>query len=167
MRLGRVGQRVGGVYDRPELVGGEPRPDAGPERQHDLRLLLDGTRAQRRPGHGQSARHQPGEVELRLRPLHEGDDHQAALDRQAGDVARQVGAADHVQNDVDAPAPRRLVQNGHEVVRAVVDGALGPELDAGRALGRRPGGREDVRPEQLGELNGHRADAARSTVHEQ
>ena len=63
--------------------------------------------------------------------------------------------------------PVASLQHGHEVLRAVVDGPLGPELHARRALGRRSGGGEDARPEQAGELDGRRPDAARSAVHEQ
>ena len=163
----RVGQRVGGVDDRPQLAGREPRPDAVAQRRENPCLLLHRPRPQRRPGHGQAPRHQPREVELGRRTFHEGDDHQPALDGEAGDVALQVGAADHVEDEIDTAAAGRLAQHRHEVLRAVVDGPLGAELHAGRALGRRPGGGEDARPEQARELDGHRADAARSAVHEQ
>ena len=49
-------------------------------------------------------------------PLQESDLHQAAIERQAAQVARDVVAADHVEDHVDAAVagePRHL---GHEIL---------------------------------------------------
>ena len=82
----------------------------------------------------------------------------------SGDVARDVVAADHVEDEVGALAAGRLLHRLDEVLVAVVDRPVGAELVAGRALfgacrrWRRPCA------EGLGELDGGGADAAGAAV---
>ena len=99
---------------------------------------------------------------LLLGPLaaaEEGDEHQAAFRAQRLDVAGDVIAADHVENDVDALAAGQLLDHGDEVFRAVVDGALGAELDTGGAFGVGAGGGEHPGAPRMGDLDRRRADA--------
>ena len=95
------------------------------------------------------------------------DLHEPPFERQQLEVARDVVAADDVEHDVDAAPRGRLAQHRDEVGFVIVDGALGAERFARGALRRRSRGREHARAEHASELNGRRADAARSAVDEQ
>ena len=66
-----------------------------------------------------------------------------------------------------APCPSVAADALDEVLLAVVHEHLGAELAARLELRRRPGGHDDVRPDLPGELDRHRADAARPAVHQQ
>ena len=71
--------------------------------------------------------------------------HQPAFDRQRREIARDVVAADDVENQVDAAAAGQLLDDVDEILGAVVDRALGAELFAGAAFLVRAGGREHPR----------------------
>src|SRR5207237_3160193 len=70
------------------------------------------------------------------------------------------------ENEIDAAACGRVLDDRDEVLGLVVDASLGAELLAGAALliGARRG--KDARASCHGELNRGRADAARSAVEE-
>ena len=111
--------------------------------------------------------HHLREVELDLRPGLVRDHHQPPLQRQGAHVARQVVAADHVEDDVDAAPRRRVAHRVDEVGHPVVDGKLGAEPEAGLALRLRARRHEDPRAAGAGELDRGGADPRRAAVNEQ
>ena len=137
-----------------------------PQRHGDRGLVGDRPRAQCRAGDGEPPLHDRLDVQLGLHAVERRDFHQPPFERERVDVARKVVAADHVQHDVDAASRGQLADHGDKVGLAVVDGALGAEPLARRALLGRPGGREYSRPARLRQLNRGRADAARPAVHQ-
>ncbi len=80
------------------------RPHLGLERPGDRALFFDAPRPQRRASDRQPLVHDGAEVDFCTRAAEEADLNQAAVHRQAFDVALQVVAADDVENDVDARA---------------------------------------------------------------
>ena len=109
-------------------------------------LLRDRPRAQRRTGQRQPALHHRDQVERGLDAAEHRDLHEPSIHRQHVQVPRQVVAADHVEDDVDASAAGRFADGRDEVGLAVVDGALGAQAFAGGALLRRSGRGEHARP---------------------
>ena len=120
-------------------------------------------RAQGGPGDGQPAHHHLGKVQLHLRPGQKGDLHQTPVVGQCLDVARQVRPADHVQDQV---RPAFGAQDVDEILGPVVDRPLCAQRQAGRAFVIRPGGGKDPRPQGDGNLDGRRADAGRTAMHQ-
>ena len=97
-----------------------------------------------------------------------GDHHQPAVGRQRPHVARQVVAADHVEDHVDPAPAGRLAHRGDEVGLAVVDGELGAEGAAGlRTSPREPAVAKTRAPRARGELDRGGADARGAAVHEE
>src|SRR5438067_7044282 len=106
------------------------------------------------------------QIERHLAALQKGDLHQPSLDRQRAQILLDIGAADHVEDHVDPPALRRLLDDCCEILLAIIDRPLGAELDADGAFLRTAGGRENPRAKRTGELDRGRADAARPAMHE-
>ena len=91
--------------------------------------------------------------------------HDAAVDRRGVVVAADIGAADHVEDDVDALAAGGVLGNRHEILLAVVDRAVGAEPEARLALFLRTGSGDDGGgAEGGGELDRGRADARGAAV---
>jgi hypothetical protein len=94
-------------------------------------------------------------------PFQEGDVDDAAFGRQRVDVALDVVAAHHVENDIDAAGGRGVLDHLDEILVLVIDAARGAELLAGVAFVAAAGGGEDlVCAQRLGELDRRGADAA-------
>jgi hypothetical protein len=95
-------------------------------------------------------------VDLRRDAAEERDLHEAAVNGKRLDVARDVLAADHIEDEIDAAASRAIANGGHEISLAIVDGELGAESLARRALLRRPRRGEHARPKRARQLNRRR-----------
>ncbi len=103
-------------------------------------------------------------VGLHLAAAQEGDDDEAALEREAAEILLDVVAADHVEDDVDAALagdPRDL---GDEVLRPVVDRMSGADRPAERRLVVAARGRDHRRAELLRDLDRRQPDTARAAV---
>ena len=108
------------------------------------------------------------EIELGARATHQADDHQSAADREHLDVLREIGAADRVENDIDAAAPGRFEHRGREAAAEllVVQREIGAEVDAGAALLGGAGGHDGAHAFVLQELDRRGADAAPAAVNQ-
>src|SRR5690606_31381403 len=164
MRLGRFGERKCLVHHRLHFTRLDQWPNLGFERTGDLTFLLDRTWAQRRACPGQALDHEHHEVSIDLRSAEPGDLHQTAVDGERADIARNVAAADHIQDHVDALAAGQLLHDGHEVLSLVIDCALSTELLASLGLVFTANRAEDTRAEFTSQLNGGRTDAAGATM---
>ena len=105
-------------------------------------------------------------VDPRDRPAQLANQHEPAVHRKRLDVALQILAADDVEHDVDAASAGRLLHSRHEIGLPIVERTLRAEGLARGALLGAPGGREDTRAKHASQLNGGRADAAGTAVHE-
>jgi hypothetical protein len=88
----------------------------------------------------------------------------AALLGEAGEVARQIVAADHVEHDIDAAAAGDALHLLDEILRPVVDRVRGADLERAGAFLVRAGGDDHGQAEQLAEQDRRRADAAGAAV---
>src|SRR5205814_6166597 len=93
------------------------------------------------------------EVERRGIAPHEADDDEPSLDGQRDEIARDVVAADDVEDQIDAAAFRAVLDGRDETLVPVVDGALRAELLAGPALLIGARGGEHTGAARDGELN--------------
>ena len=154
--------------DRAGLAPREQRPHVRFEVTRDRAFLRDRARAQRRPGDasGASEARAAGRATARdppIRPICTS----RPFSRQALDVARQIVAADDVEDDVHAAPRRRVANDRDEVLGLVVDRASrAKRRRSARARSARSGRGEDGRAERPCELDRGRADAARAAVHE-
>ncbi len=96
----------------------------------------------------------------------EGDDRQAAILGERGDVLFEIGGADHVEHDIDAMTAGLGLDDVGKILALVVDCPLRAELFAGFAFLLRTCGRIDLGAEGAGELDRRRADAAGAAVDE-
>ena len=96
-----------------------------------------------------------------------GDLHEAPFQREDGQISGEIGAADHVEHDIDAAPLREGLNLGDEILRPVIDREIGSERAAEGAFFVGSGGGDHHRAEGFGELDRGRADAARSAVNEQ
>jgi hypothetical protein len=82
-------------------------------------------------------------------------------------LARQVGGADDVQDDVGAPAVSERVNGGREVLVAVVDGKVSAELTAPGELAGRPCRAHHPGAENAAELDRRCTNSADAAMHEE
>ncbi len=132
----------------------------------DRGFLRDGPGSQRRPGEGQPFGENRGDIHLGSRPAQQRNDDHPSFERREVQIARDIGACDHVENDVDAFAARFCPHHLDEVFRSIVDSPKGAELFACPGLvvdpavaktPGAPGGRQ---------LYGHGPDAAGAAVNQ-
>src|SRR5262249_54563299 len=142
-------------------------PDVGPDRVSDRALLCDRPRAQRRPGDRQPLTKYGTQIDPRRRARLKGDLHEPPFERQAVEVALDVVATYHVEDDVHPAAAGQLTHDRYEVELAIIDRSTSAELLARSTLRVRPGRHNHRRAKRLRQLNGRRADAARSAMDEQ
>ena len=166
MRRGRVEEPERGVNHRPDLTGGDQRPDLDLDRARDRRLIGGRTCPQRRAGMGQPLEHEAAEVDGRARRSLESDLQDSPFDRRRVIVAVDVVAADDVEYEIGAAVGGRFLGRRDKILALIVNGDVGAELDARFAFLRRTGGRDDTGAKRLGELNGSRADPGRAAVNE-
>jgi len=143
-RMGRrgVGQRVNGIDRRPQLATGDERPNFFAEFACQRRLECRVARTQRRAGERQPLLHDCGDEHFALGPAEHGDRHMAPVRGEAGDIARQIVAPDHVEHHVAAAAAGDPLHLGHEVLGPVVDGVIRTEFARTRTLSRATGGND-------------------------
>src|SRR6516225_3306552 len=107
------------------------------------------------------------EIDFDPATLHQGDKAEPALLRQQIELGRNVVAADHVEDRIDAAAIRELLADLHKVLGTVIDCDIGAVIDACPAFLVGAGGRQYLSPEGLGELDRGDADAARAALQQQ
>src|SRR5688500_15729476 len=90
----------------------------------------------------------------------------AAFFGQAGGIARQILAADHVEDDVDAAAGSEVLRRRDEILAAIVDRPVGAERLGAPAFVVAAAGDEDAKAEQIAQADRHRADAAGAAMDE-
>ena len=83
---------------------------------------------------GQPLDHKLGKVGTCHRPALRGDLDDAAVDGGGVIVAADIGASDHIEDDVGASAAGRFLDDGDKFLGPVVDGMAGAELQARSAL---------------------------------
>src|SRR5436190_893784 len=129
-----IAERERAVDDRFDRARVEQRPHIAPQRRGNLALFRRAAGPQRRARDRQPAAEDAPEVERRGIATHEADDDEPAFDREGDKIARDVVAADDVEDEVDAAAAGHLLDDGDEVFGPVVDTSLRTELLAGAAL---------------------------------
>src|SRR5439155_8509719 len=97
-------------------------------------LLPDRAGAERRADEREPADQQLRQVDLALGAAHEADHDEPPAARKRGQVVREIGGADVVEDDVDAAPARELPGPRAEVLAAVVDGGRRAERHALPAL---------------------------------
>src|SRR6266581_2749745 len=132
VRPGGFGEREGLVDDRLDPAALDERPDLRAQVFRDRALEFDRARAQGRARDGQPPAQDLGEVDGRFGAAEEGDHGDAAVVGEAFQLAIDVVAPDHVEDDVHPFAAGRLFHGRGEVLGPVVDGAVGAELHAFR-----------------------------------
>ena len=162
-----IGHREHFVDHRAQLPTLDERPGVLGDFLRKQGLELVRARSQRRSGQGVTAGHQHGEVYFGLHPALYGDRHVAAVLGQALDLAGDVAAGHHVQNDVDAGALGEGLGQRRKILRAVVDRVVGAQLQAGLALVVAAGGGNDGGAQGLGHLDGRDTNAAGAALHQQ
>ena len=84
------------------LPASKKRPNGLAQILRNPRLGQIALRAQCAAGHRQPSRHQRGKIDLYLRPAQKGDLHQPTIIGQGFEVARNIFAPDHIQNEIGA-----------------------------------------------------------------
>ena len=95
------------------------------------------------------------------------DLHQASFDRQGCDVSRRIGAAHHVENNVDAFSASQTRYLRDEIYFTIVDRGFSAERFAGRALSSSTRRCDHMGTTELSKLNGRGADPAGAAVHQE
>ena len=113
--------------DRLDRTGLEQRPDVPMNGLGDGAFVRDRPRPQRRAGDGETPLHDRLDVQLRLGALERRDLHEPSFRGQHVDVAREVGAANHVEDDIHAAPRSLLAYHRQKIGVAVVDAAFGAE----------------------------------------
>src|SRR6516165_967708 len=149
MRLRGLGQRELLVGERAQFAGRPERPDLFPYRGDDRGFLGDAARTQGRAGHRQMLALDQAEIGLDLAAAHQCHKAEPALMRQEIELARDVVAANHVEDRIDATAVAEFFADAHEILRAVVDRNIGAVVAARPALLVRPRGGQHLGAERL------------------
>ena len=118
-------------------------------------------RAQGAACHGQPAGHQRDKIHLDLGAAEEGDLHKTAIFGQRLQVARDVIAAHHIEDQVSAAFG---FQHIHKIGIAIVDRGFGPQFGTGCAFAVGPCCCKDTCAKFAGKLDGCRPDARRPAV---
>ena len=139
MRRARLFQREGRMDDRLDLAASSSGQTFSRKRRGDFGLFRHGAGAQGRAGQSQALRqHRAMRLKFSTR---------AALGRKAICTSRpsspraarffgEIGAADHVEDDIDAAPFRKGLRLGDEILRPVIDGEIGAERAAEGAFFR-------------------------------
>src|SRR3569832_2175267 len=132
-------------------------------------LSLEGIRArtQSRAGDRQAPSEHLAKVNSVFRAAQLCNNDNSAIVRQAADFAHDVIPGDPIQNHINAPACRGLLNDLHKIFVAVIDAPLRSKLFACAAFLIRTCSRKNPMTESSGELNGGYADAGSSALHQQ
>ena len=150
--------------DAPAL---QPRPHRGTAGSRNRRLECHGARTQGRAGDGQPlAQHQPS-VDFALYTALHRDDDQTAIVRQALHFLGHIAAGHHVQHHIHTTTVGQAQGLRLEVLGFVVDGMVGAQGQASRALfvAARRGNHRGA--QGLGQLDGSHANATGTALHQQ
>ena len=165
MRLDHLIEREDRVDRGRAASGVQHRPDFLPQLGRDLAFLRRRARAHGGAGDGQAAHHDLHHIEiLDLRSAEERDQHETPVHAEAANVAHRIGAADHVQNDIDAAPAGQFLDAGGEILGPVIDRGVAAEAEAGGGFVVRSGGRVNGRAKFFRQLDRGHADAAGATV---
>ena len=149
-----IGERKDLVDNGLDLARLDQRPHLAQERVADCAFLLRRARPQ---GGGEQRKplHQHGrEIHARLHPAH------------IGDIALNVIASDHIENDVNAAAARFFFDDIDEILFAVVDGARCAKSFARRTSLRAACRSEDLVASRMKHLDRCGADPAGTAMDE-
>ena len=163
---GYFAERENAIYDRFHASGFEQRPDMLFEIASDLGFVGDGSRAHRGSREGETVAHDLGEIDGGFGALLDGDLDETPAVCEALEIARGVGAANDVQDEMDTLTVGEGADFLDEILADVVDGSGCAKLAAGGALLLGAGGGVDRGAERAGELDGRGADAAGAPVNE-
>src|SRR5215469_1438151 len=122
------------VNRRPQATGFQSRAELLEECGNDPCLLRRRPRAQRRSVDSEVTPKEHREIDLRARTAHQTDQHQSSALRERFDIAGEVGAADAVEDRVDAATLCRGFHRRRKRAALIVDRDLGAELAALLAL---------------------------------
>src|SRR5262249_26790520 len=128
---------------------------------------FDRPRAKRRAGYRDPAAHDGAQVDVRTHAAKRRDDDNAAIVRDAFELARQVITGHHIEDHVDAASAGEIFDHRGEVLALVVDAACGTELLACAALLIVARGCVHLVSHRRCKLDGSDADPAASTLYEQ
>src|ERR1022692_2471248 len=154
------------MNDGPHPSRGQERPDIAMQRLGHRGLLRHGASPQGRTGERESLTHDREQVDLRPRAADQGNDYEPSLDRRGLEIAREITAADQIENHIHAAARGFLADHLDEILGAVVDSTGGSEALAGARLLFGAGSCEDARPPGGRELDGRGADSAGPAVNQ-
>src|SRR5262245_24788495 len=167
MCLPGVNEREARVNRRQQIVRAEERPNVCAQLPSEPAFLLDGLRAQGRRHKPQALLKEVAQVELRFVTSERCNQRNAPRYGAGCDIPCQVRSANHVQNHIGTTATGAVLHCCDEVLAAVVDRALRSHGKTRGALFRAAGSHDDAGTERPGQLDGCRADAARTTVDQQ
>ena len=167
VRFSGFGKGEGGVDHGVAEALIEQGPDLVLQRLGDVGFFLAAAGAQGGAGEGQALAHDGHGVEFDAAAFEEGDLYQSAFNGEGFDVAGDVVAADHVEDDVDAVAVGGLLEHLDEVFFVVVDYPVRTGTPAGIGFFAAADRRVDTGAELLGELDGGQADAAGAAVYQE
>ena len=115
----------------------------------------------------QLAHQDSGSIERSVFAALHGDDEKFAAGCHALHIARHIAARDHVQHHIGTATLRECKHLLNEILFMVLNGAICPELEAGRAFFAVAGRDDDLCAGGLGQLDGRGADAAAAAMHQQ
>ena len=104
----RLIQRKLTIHHWCDLASVQQRQDILTQRFGDPGLGQVALRSQGRAGDRQPAHHHRREVQLHLRALQKGDLNEPAVICQCLEIARDVVATDHIEDDIRPPSARRI-----------------------------------------------------------
>ena len=164
VRSGCLAKRKNPTCYRLDIAAGNVRPYLRNQLLRDFGLELVGARTKGRTCVSYPLEHDRHKVDLDLGTESESQLNNACTRRCSLDIALHIGTSDYVEDHVGATF---FANNFHEVFIAIVHRAVSSEIDACLASLSRSIRGDDSNPECLGDLNGGRANAARSPMNEQ
>ena len=134
VRFGGFCEGEGGVDHGVAEALVEQGPDLVLQRLGDVSFFLAPAGAQGGAGEGEALAHDRHGVEFNAAAFEEGDLYQSAFHGEGFNVAGDVVAADHVEDDVDSVAVGGLLEHVDEVFFVVVDYPVRASAPAGVGL---------------------------------
>src|SRR6185369_2607893 len=116
MRIRRLFERESAVHDGFDAAFLQQRHHLGLDCRHHCRLIRIATGAQGRAGMCETLDHQPGEIDGGLGRAEKRDLYDTSIDRRSFIVARDIVAADHVEDDVRTRTGCLRLDRGDEIL---------------------------------------------------
>src|SRR3569833_2047766 len=145
----------------------EQRPNVLAQIGRNLSLEGNRARTQSRAGDRQAPSEHLAKVNSVFRAAQQSNNDNSAIVRLAADFAHDVFPGDHIQNHINAPACRGLLNDLHKIFVAVIEAPLRSKLFACAAFLIQTSRRKIPMTESSGELIGGYADAGSSALHQQ